>query len=389
MIVRKERLGGFVYQVYGKRNGKKVYVRTYDNRKAALAADEDHRVTTRKIEAGELPPEVDSKRTIKQSIETWLDTLAEARLALDKTHGNYVRSYVLPHLGPGGRRSLDETAGARLARQADRHARAQDRQHHRRRAVVRVSLFRRRVRLGRDETLCHGVKPVEVPEGVYTWNGIAEEMTKKACRMPAAWRSQHRRGRARNRHAARRAPSPALGRRRHRSPTDHRASRSTRPSEERQSTMLSTLDTVLPLLRELRLKRDGAELVFPSPSTRTSKRDGAGKKKLAPRTKPSVQYPFKQAVAAVGLPKQLRFHDLRHTFASHWVLNGGDIFRLSKCLGHSSVVITQKFYAHLAPEACQRDYARISFVVPREDVAHGTTKRQSIVARENAELRAV
>ncbi|HEY3664423.1 MAG TPA: tyrosine-type recombinase/integrase, partial [Polyangiaceae bacterium] len=28
------------------------------------------------------------------------------------------------------------------------------------------------------------------------------------------------------------------------------------------------------------------------------------------------------------LKPHVTFHDLRHTFASHWVANGGDIFRL-------------------------------------------------------------
>jgi integrase len=387
MIVRKERLGGFVYQVYGKRNGKKVYVRTYDNRKAALAADEDHRVTTRKIEAGELPPEVDSKRTITQSIETWLDTLKKRGSRSHKTYGNYVRSYVLPHLGPVpvARLTKPQVLGWRdklIATLAPKTVNTT--------VVVLSSAFRFFVdECGWAEmNPCHGIKPLEVPEGVYTWIRTAEEMTKLLVECPRG---------IRNIVAVALGTGMRLDEILHlhwadididrRLITVHRGRQG--PAKSGKARWVPILDTLLPLLRELRLKRDGAELVFPSPSSRTSKRDGAGKKKLAPRTKPSVQYPFKQAVARVGLPKQLRFHDLRHTFASHWVLNGGDIFRLSKCLGHSSVVITQKFYAHLAPEAWERDYARISFVVPREDVAHGTTKRQAIVARENAELRAV
>ena len=85
-------------------------------------------------------------------------------------------------------------------------------------------------------------------------------------------------------------------------------------------------------------------------------------------------FPFKQAVARAGFSKALRFHDLRHMFASHWVLDGGDIFRLSKILGHSSVVVTQKVYAHLAPEAWEHDYRRVAFVVPHEGAVYGLTK---------------
>jgi integrase len=40
----------------------------------------------------------------------------------------------------------------------------------------------------------------------------------------------------------------------------------------------------------------------------------------------------------------------RHTFASHWVMAGHSIEKLSKILGHSSVLVTEH-YAHLKPEA--------------------------------------
>ena len=45
--------------------------------------------------------------------------------------------------------------------------------------------------------------------------------------------------------------------------------------------------------------------------------------------------------------KKIRFHELRTTFASNFMMNGGDIFVLSKWLGHSSVTITENSYAHL------------------------------------------
>ncbi len=32
-----------------------------------------------------------------------------------------------------------------------------------------------------------------------------------------------------------------------------------------------------------------------------------------------------------------RFHDLRHTFASWYMMNGGDLYELAKILGHSNI----------------------------------------------------
>lgn len=86
-------------------------------------------------------------------------------------------------------------------------------------------------------------------------------------------------------------------------------------------------------------------------------------------------------LSASGLPKELRFRDLRHTFASHGVLDGGDIFRLSKLLGHASVVITQKTHAHLAPDVWQQAYPREAFVMPGSDEIYARTKRKSAFER--------
>ena len=44
--------------------------------------------------------------------------------------------------------------------------------------------------------------------------------------------------------------------------------------------------------------------------------------------------------------KNFRFHDLRHTFAVNYLLSGGDLFSLSKMLGHSTIKITSDTYGH-------------------------------------------
>jgi integrase len=40
-------------------------------------------------------------------------------------------------------------------------------------------------------------------------------------------------------------------------------------------------------------------------------------------------------------------HALRHTFGTRWLQAGGDIYKLSRILGHSSVAVTEAHYAHL------------------------------------------
>ncbi len=60
---------------------------------------------------------------------------------------------------------------------------------------------------------------------------------------------------------------------------------------------------------------------------------------------------FRKAVkrAHLDLPKGQMTHVLRHTFASHYVINGGNIVKLKDTLGHSEITTTMR-YAHLAPE---------------------------------------
>ncbi|ARS54578.1 hypothetical protein B9G99_12355 [Kushneria konosiri] len=60
---------------------------------------------------------------------------------------------------------------------------------------------------------------------------------------------------------------------------------------------------------------------------------------------------FTQALnrTTIVLPKGQRTHVLRHTFASHFIMNGGDLLTLQRILGHQTIQMTMR-YAHLSPE---------------------------------------
>jgi integrase len=71
------------------------------------------------------------------------------------------------------------------------------------------------------------------------------------------------------------------------------------------------------------------------------------------------------ALSSVGLPR-IRVHALRHVFASHFIMGGGDIFTLQRILGHSTPQLTSDTYAHLSPRHMAGEADRVSYPVPNE-----------------------
>ena len=55
--------------------------------------------------------------------------------------------------------------------------------------------------------------------------------------------------------------------------------------------------------------------------------------------------------------KNIHPHMLRNNFAKRFLMSGGDIYTLSKILGHSSVEVTEKEYLDLDTKDLHRQYA--------------------------------
>lgn len=78
-----------------------------------------------------------------------------------------------------------------------------------------------------------------------------------------------------------------------------------------------------------------------------------------------LQRMFYQTLRRAGLRK-VRFHDLRHTFASVLISSGTDVVRVSRMLGHASPAITFQVYSHILPSEHQNGAELMSEVLAAE-----------------------
>ena len=118
---------------------------------------------------------------------------------------------------------------------------------------------------------------------------------------------------------------------------------------------------VLEVFREYR-KRNVSRWLFPSP-----------KKEDSPLLPSVVRQRLHRLLDHAGC-ERVRFHDLRHTFATNALAHGMDIKTLSTILGHVSAATTLNTYSHITEEMRRQAAARI-------DV--GIAKAQPLPAEEN------
>ena len=93
------------------------------------------------------------------------------------------------------------------------------------------------------------------------------------------------------------------------------------------------------VLKEWRLACSHSELnlVFPNSNGNYQSADNLAKRRFLP------------ALNRAGIDK-IRFHDLRHTYASLLLANGAPMKYVQHQLGHSSITMTMDLYTHLLPE---------------------------------------
>jgi integrase len=125
----------------------------------------------------------------------------------------------------------------------------------------------------------------------------------------------------------------------------------TKNGERREIPMSHTLRNTLQQIP----RRLGSDHVFPG-------RTGNGLSNIRGR--------FHRALRAIGIDG-FRWHDLRHTFASHLVMAGVNLTSVKELMGHKTVAMTLR-YAHLAPDF-QRD------AITRLDTYMGTTPSEPAV----------
>lgn len=111
----------------------------------------------------------------------------------------------------------------------------------------------------------------------------------------------------------------------------------------RERTISLTSDAMSALDRWRHVGGDG--LIFPGPDGRPTRDPGRANRKLH------------LVLQGLGI-RPLRVHELRHSFASHLVLQGVPLRQIQALLGHRSITTTER-YAHIADESLAAAIATI------------------------------
>lgn len=108
-------------------------------------------------------------------------------------------------------------------------------------------------------------------------------------------------------------------------------------------------DTMVELLKEIRKRNPAGRYVFTYQNGKKEEVKQVGNLKLFKfNDEPMLEtkHSFETAVKKAGID-HCRFHDLRHTFASHLLMNGASLKDVQELLGHKTIEMTLR-YGHLS-----------------------------------------
>lgn len=101
-----------------------------------------------------------------------------------------------------------------------------------------------------------------------------------------------------------------------------------------------------------------------------------------------IQLRHNAARKAINMPK-LRFHDLRHTFASLLIKEGFDVSTVSQILGHSSDRLTRRIYIHIYPEHARKVIEGNPIILPVTKIVSGLKSVQNQKIPANRKLASI
>ena len=118
-----------------------------------------------------------------------------------------------------------------------------------------------------------------------------------------------------------------------------------------ESRVVPILDSLLPVLKAWKLKTGGQGTVVPPMRSDGRHCDGHTLRHYLGKVLKAIKLCLpandtEQDAKAKRRPRLNWYRCTRHTFASHWVMDGRPIEKLKEILGHSTVQVTER-YAHL------------------------------------------
>jgi len=117
-------------------------------------------------------------------------------------------------------------------------------------------------------------------------------------------------------------------------------------TKSRKQRFIPLPDKIIILLKDRKNTKGKREYVF-------SKNSGK------PYTSDCVSKSFKKACKKCGIDERIRFHSLRHSYATYLAQRGVTPFHLKELLGHSSVAVTE-IYSHMSIDALKEAVSKFN-----------------------------